>query len=265
MCWIKEPNFHCQDLDMPGPKTEAEYLGLFEPTSATRLLADASILSLYSREAPTCIAAYVEDPRIVMMLRNPVEAMYAWHGQMVFTANEPLHEFSDALAAESDRKEGRRIPRSGTSSRCPQLLYYREIMRYADQLQRYRDTFPPKSIHVALYDDFKADPLAVYAQILGFLDLDPFVPELKVVNPPKVRRNWQLHYWLKKLFAAPARALLPAKLRLRLIVRLDQANSRPEKRQPLDPQLEQRLKLECRPDVLRLGQMLDRDLSHWCQ
>lgn len=263
ICRIKEPNFHCRDLDMPGPKTESEYLSLFDRTPATKVLLDGSILSLYSKTAAASIADYVENPKILMILRNPVESMPSWHAQMVFTANEPIPDFAEALAAEAERKQGLRLPEFGASSRCPQLLFYRDIMRYAEQLQRYRDIFAPHQMHVVLYDDFKVDPAAAYAQVLDFLELDPFTPEFKPVNPAKVRRNWRVHSLLKRFFAAPTRALLPAELRLRLITWLDRVNSRTQQRDSLDPELVAQLKAECRPDIIKLGEMLNRDLSHW--
>jgi hypothetical protein len=263
LCRIKEPNFHCRDLDMPGPKTEAEYLGLFDPTPETKFLMDGSILSLYSHTAAASIAQYVDNAKILMILRNPVEAMYSWHGQMVFTANEPIQNFAAALDAEADRKQGQRLPSAGVSSCCPQLLFYRDMMRYAEQLQRYRDVFVPEQIHVVLYDDFKADPATVYRKILDFLELEEFHPEFNPINPPKVRRNWRLHLWLKRLFAAPTRALLSAEFRLRLINWLDRINSKPQGREALAPELAAQLKAQCRPDIIKLGAMLNRDLTHW--
>ena len=261
---IKEPNYFAPDLDLPGPKSEAEYLSLFALTSATRILLDASILYLYSRTAPQAIAKYTNEPRIIIVLREPVEAMYAWHEQMVFTANEPLNDFRAALDAEIERKRGRLLPTAGAAARCPSLLFYRDVMRYSDQIERYLAVFDREHIHVLLYEDFRENPAGSFRRIAEFLGVDPaFTPEFAEVNLNKVRRSWLLHFWLKRAFAAPARALLPAQVRLNLISFLDRWNSREERRAPLVPWLREELRAECRSDVERLGRLIQRDLSSW--
>lgn len=263
MCRIKEPNYHCPDLDLPGPATEAEYLALFEPGPQTRILCDASILYLYSREAAERIRCYAPDAAILMLLRNPLEAMLSWHSQMVFTANENFRDFGQALRAEPERKAGRRRPRTGVAARCPELLFYRDVMRYAEQIERYLAVFDRDQIRILFYEDFVAAPLEVYAGILGFLRLDPFEPRLRRVNVNKERRSWKLHSALKVAFAAPARALLSPRLRLDLIGWLDRLNSRELRRNPIDAELERQLREELRPEIERLGELTGHDLSHW--
>ena len=122
MCRLKEPNFHCPDFDLPRAQTDEEYLKLFSLEVKAKILGDASVLYLYSKVAAARIREYASDARILMVLRNPVEAMYSWHSQMVFTANEPIGDFARALEAEEERKAGRKIPSAGNGARCPALL-----------------------------------------------------------------------------------------------------------------------------------------------
>ena len=198
-----------------------------------------------------------------MVLRNPVEAMYSWHSQMVFTANEPIADFARALEAEEERKAGQKIPSVGNGARCPALLYYRDVMRYAEQIERFHAVFERDQIQIILYDDLAADPEHTYASVLEFLGLAPFQPDFHTINPNKERRSWRLHYGLKRLFAAPARAWLPPRLRLKLIQVLDRVNMREVRRAPMDPVLKRRLKEECQTDVERLAEIIGRDLKHW--
>ena len=200
---VKEPNFLCPDLDLPRPHSEEEYLDLFEVCAETRVLLDASILYLYSLTAAAEIVRYAPDARILLMLRDPVEAMHSWHGQMVYTANEPLQDFAAALAAEAPRRDGAQLPDYGTSARCPQLLQYRAVMRYAEQLERLFEHIRRERVHVVLHDDFRSDPEEVLRGVLAFLGLETdFSPEQREVNPSKVRRSPGLHRGLKRLLAA---------------------------------------------------------------
>jgi hypothetical protein len=263
MCHIKESNFHCPDLDLPKPKSEQEYLSLFSVTPDTKVLADASILSLYSHQSAQSITQYVPHPKILMILRNPVDAMYAWYSQMSFVRNEPLSSFQAALDAEAERKQGRLIPTYGSTKFCPQLLFYRDIMRYAEQIERYFSVLSRDQIMIFTYDDFKADSAAVYSKVLDFLELDSFTPKSQQVNANKERRMPGLHSFLKKTLAEPAKALLPTKTRSDLIVLIDKINSREVKRPQMDEQLKADLQAECLPDIIRLEKLIGRDLSHW--
>ncbi len=263
MCKIKESNFHCHDLDLPKPKSEKEYLSLFSVTPDTKILADASILSLYSHQSAQSIAEYVSHPKILMILRNPIDAMYSWYSQMAFVRNEPLPNFQAALDAESERKKGRLIPTYGAVKSCPQLLFYRDIMRYADQIERYFSVFSREQILILTYDDFKADLTAFYSEIIDFIDLDPFTPQSQKVNANKERRMPGLHSFLKKTLAEPAKALLPSKLRSDLLMLMDKINSREVQRPQLDESLKASLKAECLPDIIGLEKIIEQDLSHW--
>jgi hypothetical protein len=263
VCQIKEPNFHCRDLDLPGPKTEAEYLSLFNPNSRTKVLLDGSILSLYSMEAAKSIAAYKSDAKIIMILRNPIESVYSWHSQMVFTGNEPILDFEKALAAEAERKKGKLIPDFGTTHNCPSLLFYSKIMDYSDQISRFLQYFSKQQILILFHDDLKADAKQEYVKVLKFLDLDEFSPTFKVTNPNKIRRNLWLHSTLKRFFAAPTKALLPSMLRLRLINILDRVNSVEAKRKVLDESCVNRLKEVYEPKIMNLEKLLQVDLAHW--
>ncbi len=263
MCKIKESNFHCHDLDLPKPKSEKEYLSLFDVTPDTEILADASILSLYSHDSAQSIAEYVSDPKILMILRNPVDAMYSWYSQMSFVRSEYLPTFQAAMDAESERKKGNLIPNYGAIQYCPQLLFYRDVMQYADQVERYFSVFDREQIMILTYEDFKADLNAVYSQVLDFISVDPFTPESQKVNANKERRMPGLHSFLKKTLAEPAKALLPAKVRSDLIVLIDKINSREVQRPSLDEDFKASLKAECLPDIIRLEKLIQRDLSHW--
>jgi Sulfotransferase domain len=262
----KETNYYNRDFDLPRPQTEDEYFGLYQVTPETRALCEASVLNMYSREAAAAIARNTDDPRILMILRNPVDVMYSWHGQLVYTGNEPITDFRRALEAEPERKAGRLLPKAGTASRCPQLLYYRNFVRYAEQVERYFNMSKRENIIIFTYDEFMSNPLAVYQEVIRSLGLDDaFVPEFRIVNPAKVRRNPSVHYWMKRLLAGPARALLSYQFRLKLISIVDRVNTRELKRSALDTDLEEALKEECLPDVIRLGELIGRDLTHWCR
>jgi hypothetical protein len=97
--------------------------------------------------------------------------------------------------------------------------------------------------------------------VYEFLGVDPgFLPEMREVNPTRERRSPGLHAAMKRVLAAPARAVLPLGLRVRLAAWLDRVSSRPAPRAELPDRVRNRLREELREDVTWLSERLDQDL-----
>ena len=69
------------------------------------------------------------------------------------------------------RRSRSRTPGAGAStcpgdSVSPQSLLYSDHVRYAEQLRRLHDAFPPEQVLVLIYDDFRRDNEAVLRQVL---------------------------------------------------------------------------------------------------
>lgn len=264
---VKEPHYFGSDLHFRyrTPLTEEQYLRLFEPARQARWIGEASVWYLYSTEAAKEIKAFDPNARIVIMLRNPVDMVYSLHSQHLYGDREDLVCFEDALDAEEDRKNGRRVPRG---ARLVKSLFYREVGRYSEQVKRYLDTFGADQVHVIIYDDFRGDTPGVYRSTLEFLDVDPDAAvDFKVVNPNTIRRN----RFLATLTMTPpaplrwvARSLLPVrKWRLSLGAKLSHANTIKAQRPPLAADTRAMLQEVFAPDVRELSAVIGRDLSHW--
>ena len=212
------------------------------------------------------IAGFNPDSQIIVMLRNPVEMLYSYHSQLVYSRNEDIESFEGALRAEEARKkEGRRIPRG---CRWPPLLFYRDIGSFSRPLERYFETFGRQNVLVLIFDDFVADTEKVYLQTLQFLGVNEgFRPEFRVYNAnTRARSGWLMYLrynyprWVQRL----VRALLPSRsLRDALKGVFQKMNTSEEKRPPMDPALRSRLRREFEPEVEKLSELLGRDLSHW--
>src|SRR5438094_3344579 len=141
-------------------------------------------------------------------------------------------------------------------------LHYREVASFAEQVERYLELFPPEQIAFVVHDDLVRDPAAVWRTLLEFLEIDPsVVVEFRSVNENRRARSGLLRDQLlapSRGVVTIARRTLPGSLRVRLKRRLREANSRPERRPPMDPALRRRLEQELAPDVRRLGELIGR-------
>lgn len=274
MSRIKEPHYFGSDFEAKRFRRHSLdfYLSLWEGAEDARWWGEASIYYLYSRRAAQEIHAFNPEARIMALLRNPVDMLYSFYYERRFHGEEPLETFGEALAAETDRKQGHRMP--ARLSNMPEVLYYRDVARFAEQVERYFDVFGREQVRVIIFDDLKNDTLAVYRDTLAFLDLDlpPNMPDLYAVNPSKIPRSSAVTrffhdppLWWRRGPVALGRLLVPELTRHRVNRLIKHANTRYKKRPPMDSAIREQLKREFYPEVERLSELLDRDLTHWCR
>lgn len=270
---LKEPNFFSPDVPTRRRLSPDEYLALFDHPVARRpgiRRGEVSVWYLYSRRAARAIHECCGPIPIVALLRNPLEAIPALHAQFVFNGDEPLG-LAAALDAESERLASRgRPPGSWVGPEC---LAYRQVYRYAEQLNRFEQVFGRDRVCWLLFDDFVTDTAGTLAELLAFLGVEEPVADLdhRPHNPHRQPRN----RWLRRLFRRHEGALRGLSRRLvpwpgvrrrlgwRLKALLARATGRLGPRPELPPALWQRLAEAMEGEVRSLESILGRDLGHW--
>jgi hypothetical protein len=258
---IKELHYFGSDLSKSDkyPSDLAAYLSWFKGAEPGQVVGECSVTYLYSRRAPLEIKEFNRSAKIIIMLRDPVDMMYALHSQLLFGGFEDISDFALALAAEPDRKQGRRIPKG---AQLVDNLFYRDIAHYSEQVERYLRSFGRENVHIILHDDFRADTETAYRRALEFLGVDvTFRPEFRIVNPNKRVRSKLLRTALERLPVERwhGNVLIPPQLRWRL----NRFNRIEEDRRPMDRDVKRDLKREFAPEVEQLARLLGRDLAYW--
>jgi hypothetical protein len=217
---------------------------------------------MFSREAAGNIWNANKQAKLVAILRNPIEVMQAWHGQMLFACNETQVDFGRALDLEDVRRKDNLDVKSRSKLRCPQLLYYREMVNYSAQLRRVLSRFPREQLLILFFDDLVNRPQKMYREVVRFLGVDAqFEPEFVKTNESKRRRYPRIHAMLKGALGPLSRRLFQPQLRQRVIRWIDRRNSVPMVRAPLDRELGLRLESEFRPMIDDLSGLLGMDCS----
>ncbi len=268
MSYQKEPMYFGSDLTKSPNEffvleTNA-YLEMFQRGADKTIRGEASVMYLFSKKAAQEIQAFNPNARILIMLRNPVEMIYSFHGQLRWGGYENIADFDEALAAEADRRRGLRVPKSAL---VPEVLYYSEVAEFAPQVERYLRVFPRDQIKIILFDDFARSPAEVYFSLLDFLGVEGIAPRSYAIrNPHKEPRSIALAALLQR----------PPKLITKLLDLIPQPhryammgliqgllNTRRVDRPPLRPKTRQRLMEQFAPDIRKLELLIDRDLSKW--
>lgn len=269
MCKPKEPNYFCDDFPrIRKVKTANEYFSLFNETDQMhRIRGEASALYFYSNVAAERIKKFNPDAKILLMLRNPVTMIPAWHAQLCFSGDEEICDLEEAWGAQLDRLEGRRIPRA---CRFPELLQLKTLGYLSRYVERFMQLWDEENICFILTDDlaknFRLTMHKVY-DFLGITNTFEVLPE--IVNPRKVpRARWvtkmtriQTPSWLRST-VLPARRLMGfERFGLRAILR--ECNRREVPRVAVSAKMQATLRDCYAEDVKRLQTMIDRDLSEW--
>lgn len=147
MSSLKEPHFFGSDIHHTNRpiNTCEEYLSLFSDVGSERIVGEASTSYLYSTNASSEIGNFCNSANIIIMLRNPIDVMYSVHGLRFYMGYENISNFMDALNAEEKRKKGLCLP---DRVNILENLFYREIVKYAQQIQRYLNVFDRENVHI---------------------------------------------------------------------------------------------------------------------
>jgi hypothetical protein len=270
---LKEPLFFSSDMRLrfptprsgKVPQTLDAYLALFAEAQPGQLRGEASSSYLWSRTAAAAIAELQPAARIIAVLREPASFLRSLHLQFMQIHVESQGSFRKALALESARREGKRIPRR---SHRPQLLLYSEHVHYVEQLRRYEALFPPEQMMVLIYDDFRTDNEATVRAILRFLALDDTAPvRVKDANPTVAVRSPRLHELSQAVALGQGRfartvntavkALGARNVRRAVAIRERLLMGSPHS---ADDAVMLELRRRFKPEVVALSEHLDRDL-----
>jgi hypothetical protein len=273
---IKEPKFLASDLrprfqSRRGhllPETLEEYLSLFAQASPQQRAGEESPSYLFSHTAASRIAEVQPAARSIAILREPASFLGSLHHQLLRSHVEEEKDLRKAISLETDRREGRHVPRR---SHVPQLLQYSDHLRYVDQLRRFHAVFSPEQVLVLIYDDFRDDNQATVREVLRFLDVDDEYPidEINVKQTTRTMRSQKLDDVLSSLSRGrspvvraarrTAKAFTPRDLRVEAF-KAARRRAVLQDVPPPDQELMLELRRRFKGEVVALSEYLDRDL-----
>ncbi len=242
--------------------TIEDYGKLFDGVKDEKALGEASIYYLYLPKAPEQIKKYVPNVKMFAVLRNPADRAYSAYLHVVRQAREKL-PFAQSLA-----QEDRRIRENWNP-----LWHFKAMGFYSEQVRRYYDMFGREQVKVYLYEDLQKRPLAVIKEILDILEIDnSFVPDMsKRYKESYVPRLPKLEMALHKTRVAIDlnQNYVPRRLRWKTVstakALIDRVAGPNRMTPPPIPEADRaQLLEEYRDDIFRLGDLIGRDLSHWC-
>ncbi|MEZ7189890.1 sulfotransferase domain-containing protein [Pseudoalteromonas sp. DY56-GL22] len=259
----KEPHFFADDLG--GYKAHdniGDFHSLYSKLKDEKIVGDASIFNLYSNSALKNIKNYNPDAKIILMLRNPVDAVPSFHGQLLYTQDENIESLEEAWDLSGKRVKG---VNALETCKCEKILDYKKIYCYGTQLEKLYSIFDREQVHVVIYDKFKNDYEGELVKLFSFLDIKYEFIENEIVNEnTKNRINW-----FARLLRRPPKFLVILK---RLIMGrgenfiyrfLLNLNTKKKLRDPVSDELKYRIYLNYKSEIAALESILGMKLDEW--
>lgn len=234
----------------------SEYQQLFEGAGDGQLCGEASTMYLYIKDSCDRIYHYTPEIKLIAFLRHPVDRAYSHYKHLRRDGREWEGDFGRAMAKEAERIEKGWSP----------AWHYRQVGLYCEQIQRYQERFSAEQLRFYLYDDLVKSPQSVYQGIFEFLGVDAqlTVDTSKRHNTTAaVRKNKLLHDFLTRpnRLKSVLRQVIPENVRQPLSAKVYQKNATAI--QPLSEELRSELTRSFEPEILRLQDLIKRDLSEW--
>ena len=270
---IKELNFFADDFPNVQKidfKSYEDYLKVFARAGEEHLaVGEASPFYLFSKVAFENMRSFNPDAKVILSLRNPVDFIQSYHRLNLSLLRENEPDLATAWSLQTLRKQGQRIP---NSAREPSLLFYGEVGRFGNHVEKLFSYFPREQVKIILFDDFVADLKTTYESLLEFLE----VPSDGRIDFPQINANFvNRSPFLAQIFHPPQpiyRSFMKGisifgvnfmeKVSI-LYNRMERLNTIPASRSAMDPKLRRKLSDYFRSDIQKLAGLIDRDLSSW--
>jgi hypothetical protein len=244
--------------------TLEDYQALFNDVpDHVKAIGEASPAYLYVPEAPERIKHHLPHAKLIAILRNPVERAYSAFLFKSWQGHEPLLNFAEALQQEDVR----------ITDKWHWIVHYKNMGFYYRQLSRYFAIFDRSQIMVCFYEDLQNHPQELLQSIYEFIGVDrDWVPDPSTRYLPTggLPKNQLLHNLITKSLAIAnsikvVLKIIPKSWRLWIFYTINDIRRNNSNKQPLPIEIRKQLIAEYHDDILKLQDLVQRDLSAWLE
>ncbi|MFD1316841.1 sulfotransferase family protein [Namhaeicola litoreus] len=237
---------------------EDDYFKLFDEANPKhKAIGEATVTYLYKpKYAIPKIKKYLDDPKIIIILRNPVKRAFS-HYSYARELGFENEEFSNALQLESER----------LNNNWSSTFAYLDQGLYSHQVQAYIDTFT--NVHVIILEEFIKDPQRYLKEVYRFLNIDDkfqntFAEEHNVSGLPRFKlfHKFLIHDNRTKDFIKKFFGSVISEETLRKIARKSRRLNQ-TMRLTMDEDTKDYLEAFYRNDIILLEKLLNKNLDVW--
>jgi hypothetical protein len=252
ICPKKETYFFLNEMSRAKHKrygvttTLEDYLELFKDAPEGSLIGEISTNYYAYPESAQLIHNLIPDIKIIAILRNPADRAFSSY-QMFVQQGHEKRRFQDLVSPDDKHvKRG---------------FYYAELSPFFKVFNR-------NQIKILFFDDLCKDPDSFTRNLFQYLGVDATalppmmdrkrqggLPKNPLLNRLLVKQNP-----MRSAAAALLKLFIPLELRQKLRMGMIKSNIQ---KATLDPESRRKLVEIYRDDILKLQDLVERDLSHW--
>lgn len=234
-------------------KSLEDYKKKFNTAKEYKSIGEASTdTSFYYQRTIPKIKALLNNPKIIIMLRNPTDRAISAYSHLIREERETL-SFDKALEEENERlKNGYEF-----------IWGYEKASYYYESVKAFKDNFT--HVHIVFFEDFINQSETEIQKILNFLGVENSISPAtshhnKSGKPKNIYLNRFLNrkLWIKELL----KKLIGEKTALEIKEKFQSKNL---SKIVVDDEIKLKLKSKFNHDILKLEKLLDHNLSHWKQ
>ena len=179
----KETFFFTDEYDR-GVKWFAQH---FEHCCEKKAVGEASTTTLYGSDAPKRVRETLGAPKLIFVLRNPVERAYSEYLFFVHKGRIPASISFEDVVLRNKSEYSDRILQMG----C-----------YDKYLSRFEEKFGRDGMKIILHEEFRSTPAQILEELFRFLGVeDTFRPdELGEHNTTRSPAFPLVYYWIRRLW-----------------------------------------------------------------
>lgn len=201
----------------------------FSNAQPNQYTGDARHRNLLLPYVPRRIAKVVDNPKFVVVLRNPLERTFShwWHwktrGVETRSFQEVVHmglqgnEFYGLSTDELEQSYPDALQMNGYSQGYSRFEAYVASSRYANQLERYLALFGKERILIVFHEDLIQDPASEVHRIWDFLGLDTYEKVNLKPTSKNPASNLRANRWVNYLKNIPGSSLVPRGARSKFV------------------------------------------------
>ena len=230
-----------------------KYLSYYQNVKQEKAIGDTSPSYINYPSQFFRIKKYLNDPKIIILLRDPISRAYSNYLHLKRESRETL-SFKDAIEIEEQRRE----------AQYSDFWYYKFNSTYYEKIIKAKEVF--SDVLILTIEEFSEHPKTTLKKVYKFLDVDESFESEKTSKKFNVGGNYTANFFTKLLFQPSGlkntvkKFIKPTPFVKIILMRLASIfNIKPPK---IDESLIIDLKQNFREDVANLKK-LDIDISNW--
>lgn len=257
----KGPHYFASDLKHHNRvKNKKDYLNLFkDKTKKHFAVGEASVLYLCSKKAIKKIAKTIPNTKIIIILRNPVEALQSWHAEMVWSRLENNENLEKAWSSS--------ISISNKGKNYNVKLDYKNIFKYGEQVSKVFKYFKKENVMIIHYEDYTNSTKKTFKDINNFLNIPHY--ELKTYDRYNTYKKYKYKFLQDFLTHPPVIMLQLLKYfkvtfgikKIGVFKKILKLNTFNPKKPDISDSLKQAIRKNYNDDINELSKILETDFN----